>query len=205
MQKSKVPSVAERVMECMKILYLSSAQEQFSEAVKRAMAESQSYESFLLGILEQECEVRANNRIERFLKASHLPEGKTFENFKMSRLPPKIAQQVQTLRIGAFVDHRENILAFGKPGSGKTHLLCALGHELVRQGRAVFFAPACLLVQEMLLAKRDLRLPKFLRKLAKFEALIIDDLGYVQQNREEMEVLFTLLAERYERGTVMLT
>ena len=94
---------------------------------------------------------------------------------------------------------------FGKPGSGKTHALCALGEQLVRRGRSVYFASCSLLVQELLAAKRDLKLERFIRRLGGFEALVIDDLGYVQQSREEMEVLFTLLAERYERGSVMLT
>ena len=103
-----------------------------------------------------------------------------------------------------FVDRRENVLSFGNPGSGKTHLLSAIGHELVQQGRPVL-SPCSLLVQELLVAKRDLELPRALKRLSKFEATIIDDISYVQQSREEMEVLFTLLADRYERGSVMLT
>ena len=103
------------------------------------------------------------------------------------------------------MDRRENVLVFGQPGSGKTHLLCALGQELVRAGRRVQFAKSGLLVQELLAAKRDLKLSRVLKRLAGYEVLILDDLGYVQQSREEMEVLFMLLAERYERGSVLLT
>jgi DNA replication protein DnaC len=106
---------------------------------------------------------------------------------------------------GSFVDRRENVLVFGQPGAGKTHLLCAIGQELVRAGRRVQFARCGLLVQELLAAKRDLKLSRALKRLAGCEALIVDDLGYVQQSREEMEVLFVLLAERYERGSVLLT
>ena len=110
-----------------------------------------------------------------------------------------------TLRDGSFVDRATNVIAFGNPGTGKTHLLAGLGHELVRQNRTVLFAPAFQIVQRLLAAKRDLRLGQELRKLDRFEALILDDIGYVQQNREEMEVLFTLLAERYERRSVLIT
>jgi DNA replication protein DnaC len=106
---------------------------------------------------------------------------------------------------GSFLGRRENVLAFGNPGSGKTHLLCAIGHELIQQGHRVYFSPCSLLVQELLIAKRDLKLSRLLKRFSRFDAIIVDDLGYVQQNREEMEVLFTLLAERYERGTVMIT
>ena len=84
-------------------------------------------------------------------------------------------------------------------------MLCALGQELVRLGRKVYFSTCSLLVQDLLIAKRDLKLSRVLKRLAGFEAVIIDDIGYVHQSREEMEVLFTLLAERYERGSVMLT
>ncbi len=97
------------------------------------------------------------------------------------------------------------MLAFGLPGTGKTHLAGALGHELVRQGRSVCFIPTYELVQSLLVAKRDLDLPRALRKLDNFELLILDDLGYVQQSSDEAEVLFTLMAERYERRSVLIT
>ena len=79
-----------------------------------------------------------------------------------------------------------------------------MSQELINQGRTVYFSPCSLLVQEMLRAKRDLKLDKILKKFSRFDAFFIDDLGYVKQNREEMEVLFTLLAHRYERGSVMM-
>ncbi len=112
---------------------------------------------------------------------------------------------MKTLLGGDFLDRAENVLVFGKSGSGKTHLLCAIGQELIRQGRKVLFSTCSLLVQELLIAKRDLKLSRVIKRLSKCDALIIDDIGYVQQSREEMEVLFTLLAERYERGSVLLT
>ena len=103
------------------------------------------------------------------------------------------------------MDRKENVLAFGAPGSGKTHLLCAIAQELVRQGRPAYFRRCSLLVQELLQAKQELRLPRLLKKWRGYEIMVVDDLGYVQQNREEMEVLFTFFAERYERGSVLLT
>ena len=130
---------------------------------------------------------------------------RTLASFDLGRLPAKVSRQVRTLIEGSFVDRRENLLFFGKTGTGKTHLLSAIAQELVRAGRKVVSWPCALLVQELLVAKRDLKLSRALKRMSKYEVLLIDDIGYVQQSREEMEVLFTLLAERYERGTVMLT
>lgn len=127
------------------------------------------------------------------------------DSFNRKRLPRKLDMQLGVLLEGSFLEEKENVLAFGNPGSGKTHLLCAIAHELVLQGRRVLFKTCSILVQELLIAKRDLRLSKVLKQLSKYELLLIDDIGYVQQSREEMEVLFTLLADRYERGSIMLT
>ena len=99
----------------------------------------------------------------------------------------------------------EALLAFGMPGTGKTHAMCAIGHRLVESGRSVLFIPAYRLVQDMLAAKRDLELPRMLRKLDNFDLLVIDDLGYLPQGADESEVLFTLIAERYERRSLGIT
>ena len=123
----------------------------------------------------------------------------------MKRLPPKVVQQVRALLDGTFADRCENVLAFGNPGSGKTHVLSSVGQELIRCGRRVYFRNCGLMVQDLLAAKRDLRLSRVFKSLSRYEVLILDDLGYVQQSREEMEVLFSLLAERYERGSVMVS
>jgi DNA replication protein DnaC len=131
---------------------------------------------------------------------------KSLVNFDLKRLPVKVARQIRTLLDGSFLDRKENLLAFGNPGSGKSHLLCALAQELlIKRGRRMRFTTCALLVQELLIAKRELRLSKEIKRLAQYDGLLIDDLGYVQQSREEMEVLFTLLAERYERGSVLMT
>ena len=186
-------------------LHLPTVREDYEELARRARQESTPYEEFLLQLAQRECEVRRGNRIERLLRQSRLPLEKNIASFDFNRVPAKVTQQIKALLDGAFTQRKENILAFGNPGGGKTHALCAVGQELVRQGRQVYFSTCSLMVQELLIAKRDLKLERFIKRLARYDALIIDDLGYVQQSREEMEVLFTLLAERYERGSVMLT
>ena len=103
------------------------------------------------------------------------------------------------------MDRAENLLFFGLPGTGKTHLAAALGYEWIANDRSVFFTPTYQLVGRLLRAKRDLELERELRRLDRFQVVILDDIGYVQQSREEMEVLFTFLAERYERRSVVIT
>jgi len=169
-----------------------------------AEKETMRYEEYLLELLLRECEVRYNNRIARLLRESKLALEKNFDTFDMRRLPLKLQHQVKALLDGSFVDRRENILAFGKPGSGKTHLLSAIGRELVHQNRRVLYTTCSLLVQELLRAKRGLELEKVLKRFSRFDVITIDDFGYVRQDREEMEVLFTLMNYRYERGSIMI-
>ena len=143
-----------------------------------------------LEVREQEAEDRCHRRINRLRQASRLPSGKTWETFEHHRMPLTLRQQLDHLAQGSFVDHGVNVLAFGLPGTGKTHALCALGHRLV---------------QDLLATKRDFDLPRQLRKLDNFDFLLLDDLGYLPQGNEESEVLFTLIAERYERRSLGIT
>ena len=196
---------SEHLNQCLKKLHLPTVRECCYEQAELACKESYSYEQYLLELMERECETRLQSRIVRLLKESKLPLEKTLDSFDRNRLPRKINAQINILLDGSFLDRTENVMAFGNPGSGKTHLLCAIGIELIQMGRRILYLPCSILVQNLLIAKRDLNLPRLLKRLSKYDALIIDDIGYVQQSQEEMEVLFTLLADRYERGSVMIT
>ncbi len=189
----------------LKELRLPTVRECYEEQARQARNESLTYEQFLYELVQKEREVRRQKRTERFLRESKLPLEKSMDTFDIKRLPRKVRHQVKVLAEGAFADRTENVLAFGNPGSGKTHLLCAIGQELIREGQRVLFTTCNMLVQNLLLAKRNLLLSRALKRFEKYDALIIDDIGYVQQNREEMEVLFALLADRYERGSIMIT
>jgi DNA replication protein DnaC len=175
------------------------------ELARKAEREGWSFVQFLHQLVELEVQERKLRRIERFQRASELPAEKTLATLDKTLLPPKIQKLLPSLCDGAFVDRGDNVLAFGLPGRGKTHVVCAIGHELVRRGRRVWFTPTFSLVQKLLAAKRDLRLEKELAALDVFDAVILDDIGYVQQDRDEMEVLFTFLAQRYERRSVIIT
>ncbi len=200
------PTISEaQLMDRFRELRLPMFREHFPTLAEQAIRENWTPTEYLSELVELECQARHESRIARLRQQSRLPSSKTWEQFDWKRLPLRITRQFESLRDGSFLDRRENLLVFGKPGSGKTHCLCALGEQLILKGRSILFTTCSLLVQQLLIAKRDLRLSNYLKRLSRFEGLIIDDLGYVQQSREEMEVLFTLLAERYERGSVLLT
>ena len=195
----------DQIVENLKQLHMPTIRRSYEQVAEQARAETWSYEQYLLELLNLECEIRRQNRISRNLRISKLPPSKTFENFEKKRLPPKEATHLNILSNGSFLNRSENILAFGNPGSGKTHLLCAIGHALIERGKQVLFISCSQLVQDLLIAKKELEMTKKLKKLSRFDAVIIDDIGYVQQSREEMEVLFTFLADRYECSSLMIT
>jgi DNA replication protein DnaC len=190
----------------LKELHLPTVRQCYEETARRAERETLSYERYLLEVISRECEQRHQKRVQRLLKESALPLEKSLENFDVKRLPAKAQRQLRTLLEGGFLERKENVLVFGNPGSGKSHLLTALAQELaVVRERKMHFTKCSLLMQDLLAAKRDLRLSKEIKRLGRYEGLIIDDLGYIQQSREDMDVVFTLLAERYERGSVLMT
>ena len=190
----------------LKDLHLPTVRECYEETARRAERETLSYEQYLLEVISRECEQRRKSKVQRLLKDSALPLEKSLQNFDLKRLPAKAARQLRTLLEGGFLDRKENVLVFGNPGSGKSHLLTALAQELVVvRERKMHFTKCALLMQDLLAAKRDLRLSREIKRLGRYDGLIIDDLGYLQQSRDDMEVVFTLLAERYERGSVLMT
>lgn len=186
-------------------MFLATMADSFTELAVKASREGLSHEEFLYELVLLEREGRDHNKVQRLLAASKLPREKTFDSLDLDRFPLPIRQQIEKLKTGAFLAGAVNVVAIGEPGTGKSHLTAALGHELVQRRRSVLWMPAYALVQKLLAAKRDLRLPRELAKLDRVECLILDDIGYVQQDREEMEVLFTLLAERYERRSTVIT
>jgi DNA replication protein DnaC len=170
-----------------------------------AEREGLTFLRYLHLLAEVEHQDRLERRTARLRKLSRLPASKTLATLQQERFSSVARRHIATLCAGDFVAKAHNVLAFGLPGRGKTHVLCAIGHCLVDKGHTVLFTPTYQLVQRLLAAKANLRLDKELRRLDHFDAIICDDIGYVQQSRDEMEVLFTFLAERYERKSVLLS
>jgi DNA replication protein DnaC len=177
----------------------------FADLALKAAKENLSHEAYLFELARQEDELRTQRRTARLLRASGLPLEKSFRTFQWSRLSPQLQLHLERLKSGSFLESATNVIAVGKPGVGKSHLAAALGYELILAGHPVLWTPTSNLVQRLLAAKRDLRLPQELTKLDKFTCVILDDIGYVQHDRDEMEVLFTFLSERYETKSVIIT
>jgi len=197
------PAMGVRITELLATWKLTTAA---SQLVTRMTAAGLDEPLALLAeVFELEAQARGERRVERLRKASKLPPAKSFETLDRTRVPRPALLRIQELARGGFLEHGGNVLLFGLPGVGKSHLACALGHALVDAGHSVLFTPTYQLVQTLLAARRDLTLPRALRSLDVFDAVILDDLGYVQQTAEEAEVLFTLMAERYEHRSLIIT
>jgi DNA replication protein DnaC len=178
----------------------------WAEAVARAEREDWGYHQLLQHLCESEAQDRRERKMNRLLKDSGLPAGKTLGTLDEKLVPAKIRRVLPVLLEGHFVDQAENVIALGLPGRGKTHFLAAVGRELILRHRIpVLFLPTFKLVQQLLAAKKALRLESELRRLDRYPVVILDEFGYVQQDREEMEVVFTFLAERYERRSVLIS
>ena len=190
----------------LKSLRLPSMQKHYRFFSESAQSNNWSYEQYLQSLLELEIDDRAKRRTERLLRQSCLPDGKILETLNLKEFPINVRRRIPNLLDGGFVERAENVLAFGLPGRGKTHLLAAVAHEMIiRHSYKVLFTPAFRLVQRLLIAKSQLQLDELLRKLDSYDVVLLDDIGYVQQSREEMDVLFTFLSERYERKSLMIT
>ena len=190
----------------LRALRLPTIAREHDDAIHRAEAENWGYARFLSWLFEAEANDRLQRKIQRQLKDSNLPVGKTLESLDAKKLPDKIRRQLPTLLEADFVRRGDNLLCFGLAGRGKTHLVAAIAREWIcRHQLQVLFVPAFRLVSQLLVAKRDLKLPQAINRLQRFDAIVIDDIGYVQQSRDEMEVLFHFLAERYEKKSVVIT
>ena len=190
----------------LKSFNLTAMSEICDGALKCAEKENWGYHKFLLYLCENEQQARHDRKIKRILSRSRLPDGKNLASMNEKLMPERCRRMLPSLLDGSFVERSENILAFGLPGRGKSHFLATLGRELILKHQyEVLFIPTFRLVQELLVAKQKLKLDEQLRKYSQFDVIIIDDIGYVQHSREEMEVLFTFLAERYERKSLMIS
>ncbi len=189
----------------LKALHLPSFHEQYIELAERAAADGWGYVRYLAELVTQEADDRADRRITRLLHEAKLPRDKSVATLDLNRYAAPLRGQIRELLRGEFLAGATNVCLIGRPGTGKSHVMAALARALVEAGHPVLFTPVVQLVERLLDAKKNLRLARELKRLDNFDCIALDDIGYVQHDRAEMEVLFALLAERYERKSVMIT
>ena len=197
----------EPLPELLKSLYLKAFATHYQQLAEQFEATNpgKTHVDYLHELALMECERRANERMENLLKAAKLPRNKLLADFEINRIAGLSNALICRLATGEFMDNCENILIFGNPGTGKTHLSIALAREWCAHGRKVLFTTASKLVQELNVAGAALRLHNFIKRLDRFECLIIDDISYIPLQRNDTDVLFQLLAERYEQRSLVIT
>lgn len=161
---------------------------------------------FLCAIAEHELAERDRRRMERHLAEARLPPGKTLDSFAFEAVPMISKAQIMAMTAGdTWLAKGANVLLFGPPGGGKSHLAAAIGLALIENGWRVLFTRTTDLVQKLQIARRDLQLEPAINKLDKFDLLILDDLAYVTKDQAETSVLFELISARYERKSLLIT
>ncbi|HZH06035.1 MAG TPA: ATP-binding protein, partial [Lautropia sp.] len=186
-------------------LRLPTIRRLWPEVAEQSNREGWPAERFLGILLEHEMSEREARRLARARADSHLPPDKSLESFDFAAVPAVSKAHVMALaEADAWVGQGHNLLAFGPPGVGKTHVVAGIGHALIDRGYKVLFMRTSEMVQRLQAARRDLRLPAELTKLDRFDLLILDDLSYARRDQAETSVLFELIAERYERKSIAI-
>ena len=187
-------------------LRLPTIKRLWADLAEQSNREGWPAERFLDALLAHEMAERETRRIARARADSQLPPGKSLAEFDFAAVASVSKAHIMALaEADSWIAQGHNLLAFGPPGVGKTHLLASVGHALVDRGYKVLFTRTSDLVQRLQAARRDLRLPTELAKLDRFDLLILDDLSYVRRDQAETSVLFELIAERYERKSIAIT
>jgi len=190
----------------LKQLRLNTIHAIWEDITQQAEGSHWTYPHYLATLCNQEIAYRDQVRIQRAILESKLPIGKTLDTFIFEK-----AASVNSAQINAFAENTQwvkqahNLIIFGPSGVGKTHIAAAIGRRLIERGLKVLFTKTTSLVQKLQGAYNEQKLPDMLARLAKFELLILDDIGYVKKSDAETSVLFELIADRYESGSLLIT
>lgn len=206
MASTLTASDAARVPLMLSELRLPTIKRLWSDIAEQSNREGWPAERFLGALLEHEMAERETRRLARARADSQLPPGKSLSEFDFAAVPTVSKAHVMALaEADSWIAQGCNLLAFGPPGAGKTHLMAGIGHALIDRGHKVLFTRTSELVQRLQAARRDLRLPNELAKLDRFDLLVLDDFSYAKRDQAETSVLFELISERYERRSIAIT
>ncbi|WP_277871054.1 IS21-like element helper ATPase IstB [Culicoidibacter larvae] len=169
------------------------------------MDTDQGYEAFLTSLLTGEIQSRANNRIQALVRKSKIPNRQTMDSYQVGHLDTKLRKQIKELESLRFIDNKENIILIGNPGVGKTHLSMSLGMEACLAGKSVLFVNIPNLVIELKEAMSSSQLTYYKRRFSKYDLVILDELGYVSFDQAGSEILFNLLSNRNQVGSMIIT
>lgn len=189
----------------LKELNLPMMVKNYPSHARQARESGLSYEEFLLGLTEAELQSRAENRIKRRVREAHFPLMKTLEGFIYEAAPELDRRLIRDLASGQYIRERKNVILAGKSGAGKTHLAIGLGMEACRQGLSTRFVTGSALANELIESCDEKKLSRTIQRYSHYSLLIIDELGYIPFSRQGAELLFQVLAERHERGSVIIT
>ena len=204
--KTTDPIDAARLALLLAELRLPAVKQVWADLAAQADKEGWPAARFLAALAEHEMAERSRRRIERHLAEARLPPGKTLDTFDFEAVPVVSKAQIMALAAGdAWLDKGANLILFGPPGTGKSHLAAALSFALVENGWRVLFARTTDLVQRLQIARRELTLEAAIARLDKYHLLILDDLAYVTKDQAETSVLFELIGARYERRSLLVT
>ena len=194
-----------RVTDAMQRLRLRSAAERLDAVLADAARKEPTYLDFLDGLLREELDAKQKRRVTMGIKIAHFPIVKTLEEFDFKFQPSLDAKLVRELATGHFIAQAENVLLFGPPGVGKTHVGIALGRAVIEAGHSVLFITATALLAALSKAHAEGHFGDQLTFFAKPKLLIVDELGYLPLERATANLFFQLVAKRYERGSILLT
>ena len=190
----------------LKQLRLGAIRDCYEETALHAESQGWTYQQYLAALCDKQLAQRDQSRIQRHLQEAKLPIGKTLDTFEFDKLTSVKRTQLNSFaETTTWLDQAHNLILFGPSGVGKTHLAAAIGKRLVELGARVLFEKTTLLVQELQVAYKEKRLSSSLDKLARYDLLILDDIGYVQKSKNETSVLFELIGDRYETKSLLIT